>query len=96
MKATTKRLVEAKAQPVDKMKLARRTFTLDFKADVVRHRQSRSRSNQNQRCAALALPGGHECGASSLRQCAAQMVARTAVRRLVPLMAKPNWQVFVV
>ena len=44
MKAVSKKLVEAKAQPVDKMKLARRTFTLEFKADVVRHRKAENLS----------------------------------------------------
>ena len=44
MKAVTKKLVEAMAQPVDKMKLARRTFTLEFKADVVRHRKAENLS----------------------------------------------------
>ena len=44
MKAVTKKLVEAMAQPVDKVKLARRTFTLEFKADVVRHRKAENLS----------------------------------------------------
>ena len=40
MKAVTKKLTVSSAEPVDKMKLARRTFTLEFKADVVRHRKA--------------------------------------------------------
>ena len=40
MKAVTKKLTALSAEPVDKMKLARRTFTLEFKADVVRHRKA--------------------------------------------------------
>ena len=44
MKAVTKKVVEAMAQPVDKMKLSRRTFTLEFKADVVRHRKAENLS----------------------------------------------------
>ena len=40
MKAVTKKLTALATEPVDKMKLARRTFTLEFKADVVRHRKA--------------------------------------------------------
>ena len=40
MKAGTKKLTVLSAEPVDKMKLARRTFTLEFKADVVRPRMA--------------------------------------------------------
>ena len=40
MKAVTKKLTVLSAEPVDKLKLARRTFTLEFKADVVRHRKA--------------------------------------------------------
>ena len=41
MKAVTKKSTVLSGEPVDKMKLARRTFTLEFKADVVRHRKAR-------------------------------------------------------
>ena len=44
MKAVTKKLAESTVRPVDKMKLARRTFTLEFKADVVRHRKAENLS----------------------------------------------------
>ncbi len=44
MKAVTKKLTVLSAEPVDKMKLARRTFTLEFKADVVRHRKAENLS----------------------------------------------------
>ena len=44
MKAVTKKLAESKVSPVDKMRLARRTFTLEFKADVVRHRKAENLS----------------------------------------------------
>ena len=40
MKVAPKKLAEPTVLPVDKMKLARRTFTLEFKADVVRHRKA--------------------------------------------------------
>ena len=36
LKASTSAML---TEPVDKMKLARRTFTLELKADVVRHRK---------------------------------------------------------
>jgi len=44
MKATTKKLTVLPVEPVDKMKLARRTFTIEFKADVVRHRKAENLS----------------------------------------------------
>ena len=44
MKAVTKKLTVLSAEPVDKMKRARRTFTLEFKADVVRHRKAENLS----------------------------------------------------
>ena len=44
MKAVTKKLTVLSTEPVDKMKLARRTFTLEFKADVVRHRKAENLS----------------------------------------------------
>ena len=44
MKAVTKKLTVLSTEPGDKMKLARRTFTLEFKADVVRHRKDENLS----------------------------------------------------
>ena len=44
MKAVTKKLTVSSAEPVDKLKLARRTFTLEFKADVVRHKKGENLS----------------------------------------------------
>ena len=44
MKAVTKKLTVLSAEPVDKLKLARRTFTLKFKADVVRHKKGENLS----------------------------------------------------
>ena len=44
MKAVTKKLTVLSAEPVDKMKLSRRTFTLECKADVVRHRKAKNLS----------------------------------------------------
>ncbi len=44
MKADTKRLTGLAVLLVDKMKLARCTFTLKFKADVVRHRKAENMS----------------------------------------------------
>ena len=44
MKAVTKKLRPTTAKAVDNMKLARRTFTLEFKADVVRHRKAENLS----------------------------------------------------
>ena len=44
MKADTKRLTGLAVQPVDTVKLARRTFTLEFQAEVVRHRKAENLS----------------------------------------------------
>ena len=56
MKAVTKELTVLAAQPADKMKLARRTFTLEFKADVVRHRKAENLSWADARKACDVLP----------------------------------------